>query len=212
MVLGLLYSPTRFCWWTRGNVVPPFSFRLTRYKDDETHEESLEIKSLLNSNDNGSIMTAIYDLERDLKGLMRFGVVLDSLDLNELSMVIKSSYLNLPMTKLAIANDERLTSLIELVKEYVRGDADLITEDFCYICVNMFNDLALDCGYSNYELKALRSMLVKGKYIYTQAGRYAVLKRIKDKPERVLAFYRKKIKVEVPVKQKKNQSGATEKK
>lgn len=196
----------------------PFDFELVRYKDDDTHEETLEIKSLLKDDnngsittDNGSITTDICRLGNDIKELMKFGVVLSPLDFTDLQKIIESSYLKLKITKVTVGDDDRLTALIDLVRDYVRDDGDLITEDFCYIRANDFNDLALDCGYSSFELKALRTALVKGKYIYTQERRFAILKRIKGKPERVLAFYRKKLGVDVPTKkEKKTSSGDKE--
>lgn len=190
----------------------PFDFELVRYKDDDTHEETLEIKSLLKDDNNGSITTDICRLGNDIKELMKFGVVLSPLDFTDLQKIIESSYLKLKITKVTVGDDDRLTALIDLVRDYVRDDGDLITEDFCYIRANDFNDLALDCGYSSFELKALRTALVKGKYIYTQERRFAILKRIKGKPERVLAFYRKKLGVDVPTKKEKkaNNSGDKE--
>ena len=66
--------------------------------------------------------------------------------------------------------------------------------------VNTFNGLAYDCGYSEYEMKNLRSQLAQDDYIHhnKESGRYARLKRLSGKPERVIAFKRDKLGVELP--------------
>lgn len=61
----------------------------------------------------------------------------------------------------------------------------------------MFNEIALDCGYNDYEMRTLRSQLAKDKYIHMVSGRYAISKRLKDRSERVIAFYRDKLGVEM---------------
>lgn len=91
---------------------------------------------------------------------------------------------------------------------YLADDKDLITQDLCYVPVNMFNDLAHDCNYYDFEMKSLRAALDKAGYIRTVSGRYAILTRIKDKPERVIAFYREKLGIESPA---KKDSSKTEK-
>ena len=53
-----------------------FSFKIERYKDEVTREESLKVLSILDGKENGSIVTSILNLSDDIKQLKRFGVVL----------------------------------------------------------------------------------------------------------------------------------------
>lgn len=185
---------------TKTDIEKQFVFRLTRYKDAETHEESLKIESLLNGQPNGFIVTTIYSLDSDIKELMKFGVVLSALQFRELRIVIEKNYLSLAVTPIEFESDTRLKDFLALAKEFVEGDKKLITEDFCYIRVNDFNGLAEDSGYSSYEIRALRSALASQKYIRTMGNRNAIIVRLHDKPERVIAFYREKLEVAAPVK------------
>lgn len=194
---------------SRAELESQFSFELERYKDSDTHEESIKITNLKNGEENGVIVTSIMDLASDITKFKKFGVVIGDSYFRDLVKQIELVYLDIhEVTVTFDKNDERLKELFSQIKEYVTGDKDLVTDDFCYIPVAMFNDLAGDCGYRSYEMKTLREQLSQGDYIHTASGRFAILKRIKDKPERVVAFYREKLGVEVPVKQTKK---ATEK-
>lgn len=180
------------------NIKKRFSFQLVRYKDNDTYEESLKIISLLNGKDNGSIVTDIMSLDKDIKQLMKYGVVLSALDFRDLRIAIENSYLDIPETEVKLSDDTRLTDLLAAVKTFVEGDRTLITQKYCFIQVIHFNELAEDCGYDSYEMKNLRNMLHTKQYIRKQGDRYAVLERIANKPQRVIAFDREKLGVEVP--------------
>lgn len=189
-----------------GGAATPFSFRLERYKDSSTYEESLKIFSVVNDKDNGFIVTTIYNLEKEIEQLMKYGVILSPIEFKDLHKVIKANYLNLVSVPVSLAKDSRFDELITSVKEYVNGNADLITKDFCYVPVAEFNTLVEDCGFYEYEMKALRRQLKDEGYIRTEGNRYAIPKRIKDKVARVIAFKRDKIGVAVPVSKKDKQS------
>ena len=143
-------------------------------------------------------MTSILNLESDIKQFMKYGVVLSAIDYRDLRKTIEDNYLYLRDTPITLEADTRLDSLLGQVKDYLSISTDLINDDFCFIPVTVFNDLAGDCGYGSYEMKALRERLAKDGYIRIQSGRYAILKRIKNRPERVIAFYREKIGMELP--------------
>ncbi|PYG86771.1 hypothetical protein LY28_02797 [Ruminiclostridium sufflavum DSM 19573] len=178
-----------------------FSFKLERYKDSDTFEESLKITSYLRGKENGSIVTSILDLDSDIKQLRKYGVVLENTYYRDLYKTIEQNYLDISETSVTLgADDNRITDLIGQVKLYVEGDKTLIKDDLCYVPVNMFNDLAYDCGYSSYEMKTLRASLDKQGYLHTVGDRYAILARINGKPERVIAFDRKKLGIELPTK------------
>ena len=179
-----------------------FTFDLERYKDDQTHEEWLKIFCFYNGNENGNITTSISTLESDIKQFKKYGVVLEETSYHDLYKRIEMSYLSLKSKTVSLDKDvSRREELIDQVKAYVDTDVHSITQDFCYIRVNDFNEIARDCGYSDYEMKSLRSALAHDELIHVVSGRYAILTRIKDKPERVIAFYREKLGVEVPTKE-----------
>lgn len=186
-----------------------FSFKLERYKDSDTHEESIKITNYKNGSENGVVVTSILDLASDITKFKKFGVVIGDTYFRDLVKQIELIYLEIDEVPVTFDNDDgRMNDLISQVKEYVTGSSDLVEKDFCYIPVTMFNGLVEDCGYRSYEMKTLREQLSKGGYIHMKSGRFAILKRIKDKPERVVAFYREKLGVEFIVKQTKK---ATEK-
>jgi len=167
-------------------------------KEDSEKEEEKE---------NGTVTTNLYSLDDDIKQFMRFGVAFTPIQFRDLRRVIEENYLDINSDEISFKGDNRLDNLLDTVKEFVKDSTIYIDNDFCYVPVNSFNELAEDCEYKSYEIKSLREML-SNEYIHTVGGRYAILKRIKDRPERVLAFYREKIGVEVP---KKKGSKRTEK-
>lgn len=176
-----------------------FSFKLTRYKDEVTCEESLKIESFRECEFNGAIITTPYNLENDITELKRYGVMFSPLAFRELRLAIEKIYIFLENTPISLA-DNRLNDLVSMVKELVDGNSDLVETDFCYVPVNQFNGLAEDCGYYPYEIKSLRSSLVKTGYTRKQGERYTVLHRINGKPERTIAFFQSKMNVPVPEK------------
>lgn len=197
-----------------------FKFELVIYKDPESHIESMQITNYVvdketvtagewetaPGNENGSIVTSIVDLARDIKEFKKFGVVMGDTYYRELAQRIEKEYPNITVGTVTLSkSDTRYTDLLNEIKRYFTeyNENDYITEDFCNIPVRQFNGLASDCGYSEYEMKNLRAQLDKDKYIHVVSGRYAILKRISGKPERVIAFYRKKLGVALPAKTKK---------
>lgn len=194
-----------------------FSFEVERYKDDDTHEESLKItcKMLdINSNnfvDNGFIITTAPNLESDIKQLWQFGVVIEASYLRDLANRITLNYLKLPINKIATTKgDKRFGVLIEYVKSFVDGSNIYIKGDSCYVPINDFNGLAEDCGYKTFEMKMLREQLHKDGYIRKLGDRYTNITRLeKDRPERVIEFDREKLGVELPKKKEKPQTSTS---
>ena len=165
-----------------------FTFQLTRYKDSNTYEESLKIDCFLDGQDNGSIITDIFNLENDPKEFKRYGVVLSAIDFRDIRKVVEDNYLKLEHTPVSLENDSRLKDLLEMVKEYVQQSDYLVQDSLAYILVNDFNEIAADCGYFKYEMRTLRSKLADNEYIHKQGTRYAGIKRLRGKPERVIIF------------------------
>lgn len=193
------------------------------YKDSETHVESMKITNFVVDRDtvtagewetaegteNGSIVTSIVDLSQDIKKFKRFGVVMGDTYFRDLARRIEEEYADIKVGTVTLSeSDTRYNDLLAEIKRYFTEyrENDYITADFCNIPVNTFNGLAYDCGYSEYEMKNLRSQLDEDGYIHVVSGRYAILKRLASKPERVVAFYREKLGIEMPVKTTKKQA------
>lgn len=190
----------------RAELEARFSFKLEIYKDSETHIESMKITNFRDGNENGAIVTSIVNLGQDIKGFKKFGVVIGDTYFRDLAREIEKEYANIEVGTVALStSDTRYSDLIEEIKRYFTEykESDYITVDFCNIPVNAFNGLASDCGYNEYEMRDLRSQLAQDKYIYVASGRYAILKRLSGKPERVIAFYREKLGIALPEKQEK---------
>ena len=175
-----------------------FSFVLVKYKDPETHEESLEIKSFRDNAENGSIMTSLVKLKSDITQLLKYGVLLSKIDFESLSLAIFDNYLSLEDTTVTVGSDVRFNDLLFMAKDYFAASKDFVDQEFCYMPVGHFNELASECGYSTVEMKALREKLAKDKLIRVQSKRYAILCRIKGRPERVICFFREKLRVKLP--------------
>ncbi len=187
----------------KADVESRFKFKLVIYKDAETHIESIKITNYKDDVGNGSIVTSIFDLGKDLRTFKRFGVVIGDTYFRDLARRIEDEYANIEIGKVTLSkSDARYEDLITEIKRYFTEykEDDYVTEDFCNIPVNSFNGLASDCGYNEYEIKNLRSQLAQDNYIHVVSGRYAILKRMGNKPERVVAFYREKLGIEMPVK------------
>lgn len=197
-----------------------FKFKLVIYKDSETHVESMKITNYIVNKEivaaekwetaegveNGSIVTSIVNLSQDIKKFKRFGVVMGDTYFRDLAREIEKEYANIEVGTVTLStSDTRYSDLIEEIKRYFSEyrENDYITADFCNIPVNAFNGLASDCGYNEYEMRNLRGKLAQDKYIHIVSGRYAILKRLSGKPERVIAFYREKLNVAIPEKQEK---------
>lgn len=197
-----------------------FKFELVIYKDSDTHIESMKITNYVvdkeavaagewettRGDENGSIITSVVNLARDIKEFKKFGVVMGDTYFRELAKRIEDEYPNIKVGTVTLSkSDKRYNDLLEEIKRYFTdyNESDYITSEFCNIPVRQFNGLALDCGYSEYEMRNLRAQLESDKYIHVVSGRYAILKRISGKPERVIAFYRKKLGVALPAKPEK---------
>ena len=116
----------------------------------------------------------------------------------DLSKAIELVYLDIKKSSINADQEERMEQLIDAVKDYVKGNSALISQDYCDIPVMDFNDIAMDCGYASYEMRSLREALNTKDYIYVVSGRYAVIARINNKPIRVIRFHREKINVPLP--------------
>ena len=187
-----------------------FQFKLVIYKDAQTHIESMKITNFKDGNENGSIITSIVDLGRDMKDFKKFGVVMGDTYFRDLAREIEKEYANIEVGTVALStSDTRYSDLIEEIKRYFSEyrENDYITADFCNIPVNTFNGLASDCGYNEYEMKNLRSQLNQDGYIHVVSNRYAILKRLSGKPERVIAFHRQKLGIAMPEKQETRKKG-----
>lgn len=175
-----------------------FSFKLTRYKDKNTHEESLRIESFYKGNENGYIDTHIYDLGADLKKLKRYGVAFERSVYMNLQKKIEEVYLSLdrvdpdenPNAPKHI-DDSIMNEMISMIGDFAE-QYELI--DGCYhIPVENFNELIQESVYNEYNISEIKEWLKKYNYIKTGIGRYTNVKRIRNKATRVISVIKAKI-------------------
>lgn len=174
----------------------PFSFKLERYKDRETHLESMQITNYIGEEENGTIYTSIDRLDKDIFLFKKYGVVIGDTYFRDLEREIQKSYLDIRLNTVELGKDKRLADLINLVREYVSKDDKLVDKELCYVPVVEFDELAADCGFMSLEVQALRKRLKDDGFIYCAEKRYTMLKRFKGRTERVIAFYKSKIGIE----------------
>lgn len=170
----------------------PFSFKIERYKDKETHLESMQITSYIGENENGKVYTSIDRLGKDIFLFKRYGVVIGDTYFRDLEREIQKWYLDIKINMVELDIDKRLDDLIEQVKEYGLKEK-LIDKDLCYIPVGEFDKLAAVCGFEGFEMQALRKQLKEDGMISCAGNRNTRLKKIKGSTERVIAFYKSKI-------------------
>jgi len=187
-----------------------FSFKLTRYKDSTSHEESLKITCYYDdgvngSQNNGNINTHIYDLDKDLKGLMKYGVAFSGVLFSDLQQQIQKVYLQLTVqppekdpNAPKMVDDSVMQEILSMIGECIKAfDFD---DKFYNIPVEQFNQLIEDSEYRVYSLKEIKIWLADQSKGYTKCGkgRLTNIVRIKDKPTRVISFYADKIEKYIP--------------
>jgi len=188
-----------------------FQFELTIYKDPTTHVESLSIVNFKDGQENGSIVTSVIELNKDIRTFKRFGVVIGDTYYRDLAQRIEAEYANIPVENIgSLSKDARYKDLISEIIDYFVDYKNYIIDDHCYMPVNMFNELASDCGYNEYEMRSLRGQLIDDDYVYMkQAGRFTMLKRLPGGkgPERVVAFDKNKLEIQASDTDDTKQSG-----
>lgn len=179
------------------------------FKEKGTHIESMKItsqrlyegkigksrkkwKRWKSWKDNGSIITSVVDLERDIKELKKFGVLLNAVTFRSLARKIEEVYYKIPAKPVSVGTDNRFIDFMRQIKSVLttgKEQADKTQHEY-YILARDFNKIAEEYGYFDYEMRSLRKKLKEKKYITTPAGdyRFTTLKRFGDKVERVIMF------------------------
>lgn len=177
----------------------PFIFEVVRYKDSETCEETLVITCYKKEGEeiifNGSVETTLMDLDSDIKGFLRYGIALSSLEFYTLTNAIKTRYFDI---KLKTTDDiskygtntkeELLQNILTLLKEYIATNEIKSKDGLFYIPVLEFNALLEQLEIQKYQYNYIRRLLKDGDYIKTDNKRNTVLSRHRDKIYRCLAF------------------------
>lgn len=190
-----------------------FQFELTIYKDPATHVESLRITNFKQENgswqENGSIVTSILDLNRDIRNFKRFGVVMGDTYYRDLVRRIEEEYVNIPVKTLtSLRVDARYTNLLSEIIEFFDDCKESDKNGHCYMPVTMFNELASDCGFNEYEMKGLREQLTFDQCVFIkQPGRFTMLKRLAGKTERVVVFDKNNLMIKAPNRDDTEHSG-----
>lgn len=182
-----------------------YIFFITRLKDKDTSLENLLIECYFNTRDdewekNGEVNTNIFGLERELHQFINYGVVFDDLVFERLYSAIRGAYHSFDINYVEEKQtSEKLETMLLLVGEYIGCIDQAEREDqkkkgVYYIPVAEFDKWAIDCGYIEYEFRALREKLKHEEYIRVKStGRLTALARIDKKVTRVLVFDAKKI-------------------
>lgn len=182
---------------TGAHVEEPFSFILKRYKDADTKEEHLEIKCKYNEEDNGTVSTYIYNLSKDLKEFLKYGIAFSNTIYNDLEMEIRKHYLELKRNDIEkVHKDADMQSIFDMICEVIKTFDDGATEEYYNIPVEQFNSLIEESKYSKkYDLITIKKWFMNedNQYIKCGKGRLSNIVRIKGKPTRVISFYREKI-------------------
>lgn len=189
------------CYGEIVDFVKQYTFELIRYKDTETKEEALEIKCKENGDDNGSIMTNLFSLDKDIKQFMRYGVAFSDLDYSTLVLEIRKIYGQIDKAVPKNQFNESIENLLTFVGEYIAQGKDDGKSELCNIPINTFNSMLQDCGISQMDIASFKKSLQSTGYIKTGAGRLTRLVREKDDVARVITFYREKIKKYIPAKE-----------
>ena len=175
-----------------ADIEKAFSFKLTRYKNNSTYEESLRVESFYNGIQNGYVDTFIYSLDKDLKKLMRFGVAFSGIVYADLQKEIENIYLSL---KIFASEDENgpkmvdkevMEHILQMIGEFIK-EFD-IKDKYYHIPVEQFNLLIEESDFSKYDIISIKKWLAENKYIKCGIGRLTNLVRVKEKPIRVISF------------------------
>ncbi len=171
-----------------------YTFIAKREKHPQTHEEQLIITCENNSIENGTLVTNLYHLERDIRQFQKYGVALKDIEFSDLAHKIREEYLNI---KLEIANIKTIDAsvikgIIELIKEYIevafdKDDKEKDKNKEFIIPVKDFEELLTE-SYKDFSCIEIRKVLAENNYIITQKGRTSKLVRRNGKPTRVIAF------------------------
>ena len=120
----------RFLIIRRYRYLLPFIFEVVRYKDSETCEETLVITCYKKEDEeivfNGSVETTLMDLDSDIKGFLRYGIALSSLEFYTLTNAIKTRYFDIKLKTTddiskygTSTKEELLQNILTLLKEYI---------------------------------------------------------------------------------------------
>lgn len=183
-----------------------FTFIVKREKHPQTHEEKLIITCENEGEENGTIITNLLHLRKDISQFLKYGVILNETDFDELARQIQKNYLEIKysISNIRVIDDNIIKGVLELVNEYIElASSDKKEEkdkekgkdkekEFT-IPVKEFEDL-LSEDYGDFDCKEIRKALVEKNYIITQKGRTSKLVRRNGKPTRVIAFDLSKLK------------------
>ena len=176
-----------------------FSFKLTRYKNKETFQESLRIESFYNGAENGYIDTFIYSLDNDLKQLKKYGVAFSVHVYSDLKQEIENVYLSL--SPIEPAYDENapktvdkivMKAILEMIGEVI--NVFELNDGYYHIPVEQFNLLIEESEFNEYDITSIKKWLSINDFIKCGIGRFTNLIRVNGKPTRVISFYADKMK------------------
>ena len=174
-----------------------FSFIARREKHPQTHEESLILVCQKDQEENGTVITNLFRLERDIKQFQKYGVTLKNTDFFELAHAIQEHYLDIDLkvtSNAKVINNNIIKGVLGAINEYINSDKEFDKEgkkEF-YIATKEFEEILFD-DFGDYDCLEIRKELAKQGYIITSEGRTSKLTRINGKPVRTVAFDLRKL-------------------
>lgn len=178
-----------------------YSFVTTRLKDQTTKKEVLCIRAYLKNEENGVIETSVDKLDEALLSFREYGIVFSDDNIRlKLKRRIEQEYMNIKLETIAGTEEnnekeDKLDAFMAGLNEFIHALKEPFNKaGWCCLTVSEFDQLALDCGYLQFEIRNLRKQLKEKGYIHTVGDRYAIMVRYNNKPTRVIAFIKDKIK------------------
>lgn len=183
-----------------------YEFAVRRIKSKETRRERLEITAFVRKDmDDGQgeeeckVTASLNDLDGGIKKMREYGIVFtDDNARLKLKRAIEKNYRDIALEyESPLPEGNKLQDFLALVEEYVAaGKRNGDSGELVYIPVTECDALMSDSGYEEYEKGSLRKRLKEGGFIHTVGDRYTLVKRLNNRPCRVMAFYAGKLQQE----------------
>jgi len=173
-----------------------FTFKLTRYKDNDSKKELLHIQCKLDGEPNGSKEVAISNIERPLREFADYGAAFSGLIYADLQKTIELSYLKLEKEEYISEDDEKMVTVCKMLGEII-STYDL-KDGMYHIPVEQFDQLLDEDNHHKSEIKAIKQWLKGHDYTMTSGDRLSYLVRLKDKPIRAISIKKEKIEPHMP--------------
>lgn len=173
-----------------------FSFQLSRQKSVTTYEEKLVIVCYDNGKENGTVISNLINIEKDIKQFLKYGVALGNTVYTDIVQAIKDHYLEIKTVEISdnvtIVDDRVIDGIVQLVKEYASEVCEANDKEL-HFTSKEFEDFLSDSEYEAYNAMEIRKQLAEKKYTLVKGGRTTKLIRENGKTIRVVCFDLEKV-------------------